>query len=52
MADKTENGVRFLNAYASIERSLNQMLCKNDYVPFKRLVHLAAKNNRIERGRI
>ena len=31
MADKTENGVRFLNAYASIERSLNQMLCKNDY---------------------
>lgn len=47
MADKTENGVRFLNAYASIERSLNQMLCKNDYVPFKRLVHLAAKNNRI-----
>ena len=47
MAEKTENGVRFLNAYASIERSLNQMLCKNDYVPFKRLVHLAAKNNRI-----
>ncbi|MBR3201981.1 MAG: CBS domain-containing protein [Solobacterium sp.] len=47
MADKTDNAIRFLNAYASIERSLNQMLCKNDYVPFKRLVRLAAKNNTV-----
>ncbi|MBO7703616.1 MAG: CBS domain-containing protein [Solobacterium sp.] len=47
MADKTENAMRFLNAYASIEHSLNVMLHKNDYVPFKKLVHLAAKNNRI-----
>jgi len=47
MADKTDNAIRFLNAYASIERSLNQMLCKNDYIPFKRLVRMAAKNNKI-----
>lgn len=47
MVDSTENAIRFLNAYASIERSLNQMLCKNDYIPFKRLVHLAARNNKI-----
>ena len=47
MPDTTDNAMRFLNAYVSIERSLNQMLCKNDYIPFKRLVRLAAKNNRI-----
>ena len=47
MADKTDNAIRFLNAYASIERSLNQMLCKNDYIPFKRLVRMAARNNKI-----
>ena len=42
-----ENAERFLNAYASIERSLNRQLCKNDYVPFTKLVRLAAKNNAI-----
>ena len=47
MADKTENAERFLNAYASIERSLNRLLCKTDYVPFKKLVRLAAKNNAV-----
>ena len=47
MADRTENAIRFLNAYASIERSLNRMLCKSDYIPFKRLLRLAAKSNRI-----
>ena len=46
MDDKLyENAERFLNAYASIERSLNRQLCKNDYMPFKKLVSLAAKNN-------
>lgn len=45
--EKTDNARRFLNAYASIERSLNTMLHKNDYVPFKKLVHIAAKANRI-----
>ena len=46
MDDKQyENAERFLNAYASIERSLNRQLCKNDYMPFKKLVSLAAKNN-------
>ena len=39
MDDKQyENAERFLNAYASIERSLNRQLCKNDYMPFKKLV--------------
>ena len=47
MADKTDNAMRFLNAYASIEHSLNTMLHKTDYMPFKKLVHLAAKNNRV-----
>lgn len=47
MAEKTTNAERFLNAYASIERSLNQMLCKNDYVGFKKLVRLAAKSNSV-----
>ncbi len=42
-----ENAVRFLNAYASIERSLNRLLNKNDYVPFKKLVSMAAKNNAV-----
>lgn len=45
MTDSLDNAERFLDAYASIERSLNRQLCKNDYVPFKKLVRLAAKNN-------
>ena len=47
MADKTYNAIRFLNAYASIERSLNRQQCRADYMPFKKLVRVAAKNNRI-----
>ncbi len=42
-----DNAERFLDAYASIERSLNRLLCKTDYIPFKKLVRLAAKNNAV-----
>ena len=47
MGEVTDNAKRFLNAYASIERSLNRMLCRQDYMPFKKLVRLAAKKNRV-----
>ena len=47
MAEKIDNALRFLNAYASIERSLNRQQCRSDYMPFKKLVRVAGKNNRI-----
>ena len=47
MAEKIDNALRFLNAYASIERSLNRQQCRSDFMPFKKLVRVAAKNNRI-----
>ena len=47
MTELRDNATRFLDAYASIERSLNRQLSKNDYVPFKKLVRLAAKNNAV-----
>ena len=47
MVETTDNALRFLNAYASIERSLNRMQCRADYQPFKKLVRAAAKKNRV-----
>ena len=47
MAESINNALRFLNAYASIERSLNRLQCRSDYMPFKKLVRVAAKHNRI-----
>jgi len=41
------NARRFLDAYASIETSLNKLSNRVDYVPFKTLVAMTAKYNKV-----
>ncbi|MDY3234065.1 MAG: CBS domain-containing protein [Lachnospiraceae bacterium] len=39
------NADRFLNAYASMEKSMNRMVGRTDYIPFATLIHMTAKNH-------
>lgn len=41
------NSERFLNAYASIEKSLNEINHSKRYVPFSQLLSLTAKQNKL-----
>lgn len=41
------NSERFLNAYASIEKSLNEINNSKRYVPFSQLLSLTAKQNKL-----
>lgn len=49
---ENSNAIRFLDAYASIESSLNKLTNRVEYVPFKSLLGMAAKNNRIVKNHL